>query len=50
MKRFNVGQFTPEELNRIEREVINTRGELLFSNAIVLCEGTTEEQAIPIYF
>ena len=50
VKRFNVGQFTPEELNRIEREVINTRGELLFSNAIVLCEGITEEQALPIYF
>ena len=49
-KHFNVNQYNPEELKRIEREVINTRGELLFSNAVVLCEGITEEQALPVYF
>ncbi len=48
--RFDTEQYTPEEVNRIKREVINTRGELLFSSAIVLCEGITEEQALPIYF
>ncbi|GLC79423.1 ATP-dependent nuclease [Lacrimispora brassicae] len=47
---FNITKYTPEELNRIQREVINTRGELLFSNAIILCEGITEEQALPLYF
>ena len=30
--------------------MINTHGELIFSSAIVLCEGITEEQALPIYF
>lgn len=49
-KHFNIEQYNPEELKRIEREVINTRGELMFSNAVVLCEGITEEQALPIYF
>lgn len=48
--RFKVGDYTKEEINRIRREVINTRGELLFSSALVLCEGITEEQALPIYF
>lgn len=36
--------------SKIRREVMNTRGELLFASAIVLCEGVTEEQALPIYF
>lgn len=36
-----------EELRKINREVMNTRGDLLFSRAIVLFEGETEEQAIP---
>lgn len=48
--RFDINQYTKEEMNRIEREVVNTRGELLFSNAIVFCEGITEELALPIFF
>ena len=47
---FDIMQYTAEELNKIRREVLNTRGELLFSSAIVLCEGVTEEQALPLYF
>ena len=38
-----------EEKRKINREVMNTRGELLFSRAIVLSEGETEEQALPIF-
>ena len=48
--RFNVEGYSEEEVFRIKREVKNTRGELLFSSIIVLCEGITEEQALPIYF
>lgn len=47
---FDAGNYTQEEKNRIRREVISSRGELLFSKAIVLCEGVTEEQALPIFF
>lgn len=47
---FNSLDYTPEEKNRIKREVISSHGELLFAKAIVLCEGITEEQALPIYF
>lgn len=39
-----------EEERRLEREILNTRGEILFSKAIVLCEGETEEQALPRLF
>lgn len=38
-----------EDLRRINREVINTRGDLLFANAVVLFEGETEGQALPIF-
>lgn len=48
--RFDVGQYNESELQKIKREVIRTQGELIFSNSIVLCEGITEEQELPIYF
>jgi putative ATP-dependent endonuclease of OLD family len=40
----------PEELRKIHREVIHSKGELLFSSAIVLSEGETEAQALPLLF
>lgn len=40
----------PEEKRRLQREVIHSRGELLFSKAIILSEGETEEQALPQMF
>ena len=45
---FNASNYTEEEKNRIKREVISSHGELLFANTILLCEGITEEQALPI--
>ncbi len=39
-------KLTPEDLRRINREVMNTRGDLLFSRHIVLFEGETEEQSL----
>lgn len=48
--RFDKAQYNTEEINRIKREVISSHGDLLFSRAIVLCEGITEEQALPVYF
>lgn len=50
VKRFNTDLYQPHELKKIRREVIRTHGELIFSNAIILCEGITEEQALPVYF
>jgi putative ATP-dependent endonuclease of OLD family len=39
-----------EDRRRLQREVIHSRGEILFSKALVLCEGETEEQALPTLF
>lgn len=38
----------PEDIRKIDRQVINTRGEIFFSRALVFFEGETEEQALPI--
>lgn len=45
----NINDFDTEDIRKIKRQVINTRGELFFSKAIVLFEGETEEQALPIF-
>lgn len=45
----NTQELTPEDIRKIERQVINTRGELFFSKAIIFFEGETEEQALPIF-
>lgn len=42
--------FEDDDLRRLKREVVHSRGELLFSKAIVLSEGETEEQALPELF
>ena len=39
-------EFEGDDLRRLKREVVHSRGELLFSKAIVLSEGETEEQAL----
>lgn len=38
-----------EDKRKIEREIMNTRGELLFAKAVILAEGETEEQALPVF-
>ena len=45
----NTNELLPEDIRKIKRQVINTRGELFFSKAIVYFEGETEEQALPIF-
>lgn len=42
--------FTPNDLNKLQRDVMRYRGELLFAKAIILFEGVTEEQLAPIFF
>jgi putative ATP-dependent endonuclease of the OLD family len=39
-----------EERRKLKREVIHSRGEIIFSKTIILCEGETEEQALPLLF
>lgn len=40
---------TGEDVRKIDRMVMNTRGELLYARALVLFEGETEEQALPTF-
>jgi putative ATP-dependent endonuclease of OLD family len=39
----------PEDVRKIERQVLATRGELCFSRALIMFEGETEEQAVPLF-
>ncbi len=41
-------EILPEDQRKIKQKVINTKGEIFFSKALVLFEGETEEQALPI--
>ena len=47
--RIETNSLTGEEIRKINRQVINTRGEVFFSKLIVFFEGETEEQALPIF-
>ena len=38
-----------EDIRKIRRQVINTRGEIFFSKLLIFFEGETEEQALPIF-
>ena len=48
MGKFDETDFTSEDIRKIYRQVINTRGELFFSKLVILVEGETEEQVLPI--
>jgi len=49
IKSLDIPTLTPEDQRKLKREVLNTRGELLFARTVVLFEGETEEQALPIF-
>ena len=49
IRRLPIAQLDPEDIRKIRREILRSRGELLFSRAVVLFEGETEEQAIPLF-
>ena len=40
-------RLTTEDLRKIDRQVMNTRGDMLFARVVVFFEGDTEEQAVP---
>ena len=46
--KFIEADFSNEDIRKIYRQVINTRGELFFSKLVILFEGETEEQALPV--
>lgn len=38
-----------DDIRKLQDTVVDTRGDILFSRAVVLFEGQTEEQALPVY-
>lgn len=40
---------TIDDIRKLERNVIESRGDLLFARALILFEGDTEEQAFPLW-
>lgn len=38
-----------EQLRRIKNEIFSSKGEILFSKCVVLFEGITEEQSLPLF-
>jgi putative ATP-dependent endonuclease of OLD family len=49
VSQFEVQSLNEEDLNKINRKVMSTRGDLLFARALILFEGETEEQALPVF-
>jgi len=47
--RIDTDNLSPEDVRKINRQVVNARGEIFFSKLIVFFEGETEEQALPIF-
>lgn len=45
----NQDELSVADRRKLRQKVINTKGEIFFSKAIVLFEGETEEQALPIF-
>ena len=45
----DIATLKKEDIRKINRQVINSRGEIFFSKLIVFFEGETEEQALPIF-
>ena len=50
LKEEKAGKISALEGEKIKRDVFLNKGELLFARAIVLFEGVTEEEALPIFF
>ena len=46
--RLNLSELDRDDVRKLRHGVVSTRGDLLFSRAVVFFEGETEEQALPI--
>lgn len=46
----NFEDLSPNEIRQIKEKVIKTRGDILFADTWILCEGETEDQALPDLF
>ena len=49
VSQMDLSSIDPDDIRKLERMVMNTRGELLFARGIIMCSGETEEQALPVF-
>jgi putative ATP-dependent endonuclease of OLD family len=49
VSQLDLSKLSVDERRKLDREVMASRGDMLFSRALILFEGETEEQALPIY-
>lgn len=49
VSQLDLSSLNPDDRRKLDRMVIATRGDLLFSRALILFEGETEEQAFPLW-
>ncbi len=49
VSKLDTGPLKADEVRKLQDTVIDTRGDILFSRGVVLFEGQTEEQALPVY-
>lgn len=47
--KLDISPLKPDDIRKLQDTVVDTRGDILFSRGVVLFEGQTEEQALPIY-
>ena len=45
----DISKLSPDDVQKLENRILMTRGDLLFSSALLLFEGETEEAALPIF-
>ncbi len=48
-KRLDISELSDDDIRKLERNVLASRGDLLFARAFILFEGETEEQAFPLW-
>lgn len=47
--RLDTSPLKADDIRKLQDTVVDTRGDILFSRGVVLFEGQTEEQALPVY-
>lgn len=45
----DISKLSPDDVQKLENRILMTRGDLLFSSALLLFEGETEEAALPVF-
>lgn len=48
IKSIDTASLSEDDLRKVNRMVMNTRGDLIYASALILVSGETEEQALPV--